>query len=72
MGGEVVDPRRTIPHSCILTCAVVLVVYILTYIAVVGFLPWDGPEGEASPAISRHLPPSPAIIYRHLFSPMLL
>ena len=53
MGGEVVDPQRTIPRSCILTCAVVLVVYLLTYIAVVGYLPWDGPDGFVSRVLAQ-------------------
>lgn len=45
MGGEVQNPRKTIPYSCIITCLVVLVIYMLTYISVIGYLPWDGPDG---------------------------
>ena len=29
MGGEVRDPKRVIPLSCIMTCCVVSVIYIL-------------------------------------------
>ena len=35
MGGEVRQPRKTIPRSCILTCAVMLCVYLLVYVAIV-------------------------------------
>jgi len=45
MGGEVEKPKRTIPGSCIITCACVLVIYILTYVSVIGYLPWYGPDG---------------------------
>lgn len=41
MGGEVRNPRRTIPVSCITTCVVVAVIYILVYVAVLGHLPWQ-------------------------------
>ena len=45
MGGEVVDPRRSIPRACILTCLLTAVAFLLTYVAVVGALPWYGPQG---------------------------
>jgi amino acid transporter len=35
-----VNPKKTIPYSCVITCFVVLVVYFGTYISVLGFLPW--------------------------------
>jgi amino acid transporter len=41
MGGEVRNPRRTIPISCIATCIIVGFVYILVYLAVLGHLPWQ-------------------------------
>jgi amino acid transporter len=40
MGGEVKNPKRTIPGSCIITCLVVLVICIAVYISVIGVLPW--------------------------------
>jgi hypothetical protein len=40
MGGEVRNPKRTIPGSCIITCLVVLVICIAVYISVIGVLPW--------------------------------
>lgn len=40
MGGEVVKPKRTIPIACIATCAVVLVIYELTYVSVLAYMPW--------------------------------
>eukprot|EP00811_Abedinium_folium_P034013 NODE_6932_length_1624_cov_8.150301.p1 GENE.NODE_6932_length_1624_cov_8.150301~~NODE_6932_length_1624_cov_8.150301.p1 ORF type:complete len:456 (+),score=145.25 NODE_6932_length_1624_cov_8.150301:100-1368(+) len=48
MGGEVENPRRTIPVACIGTCICVAVIYGLTYLAVVGYLPWSGPDGFVS------------------------
>ena len=45
MGGEVRNPRRTIPGSCIITCTLLLFVYMLTYVAIIGYLPWDGDDG---------------------------
>lgn len=42
MGGEVKNPRRTIPLSCISTCSVVAVIYLLCYVAVIGSMPWEG------------------------------
>jgi len=45
MGGEVEKPKRTIPGSCIITCGCVLVIYILTYVSVIGYVPWYGPDG---------------------------
>ena len=45
MGGEVQNPKKTIPHSCVITCFVVLVVYFATYFSVIGALPWFGPDG---------------------------
>lgn len=53
MGGEVCQPRRTIPLSCITTCAVVLLVYLLTYVAVVGYLPWYGEDGFVARALAE-------------------
>jgi len=41
MGGEVRNPRRTIPISCISTCLIVGCIYILVYLAVLGHLPWE-------------------------------
>jgi amino acid transporter len=40
MGGEVRNPRRTIPFSCIITCLVVLCVCFAVYLSVIGVLPW--------------------------------
>ena len=45
MGAEVKNPRRTIPYSCIMTCIIVAVVYMLTYVSVIGYLPWYGEDG---------------------------
>ena len=50
MGGEVQKPRRTIPGSCIITCSVLLCVYMLTYISILGYLPWGGDDGFATRA----------------------
>jgi len=44
MGGEVQNPRRTIPLSCIATCCIVGVIYVLVYLAVLGAIPWQGFE----------------------------
>jgi amino acid transporter len=41
MGGEVRNPRKTIPVSCISTCIIVGLMYILVYLAVLGHLPWQ-------------------------------
>jgi len=41
MGDEVQNPKRTIPISCIATCYVVGVIYVLIYIAIVGTWPWQ-------------------------------
>mmetsp|Transcript_110307 Transcript_110307/g.200691 ORF Transcript_110307/g.200691 Transcript_110307/m.200691 type:complete len:375 (-) Transcript_110307:96-1220(-) len=41
LGGEVCNPKRTIPVSCLLTCLIVAVVYILIYLAVLGHLHWE-------------------------------
>lgn len=40
MGGEVKNPKRTIPLSCVCTCCCVAVVYLLVYLSVVGSMPW--------------------------------
>jgi len=40
MGGEVQNPRRTIPLSCIVTCIIVAVIYILCYTSILGSMPW--------------------------------
>lgn len=45
MGGEVVNPRKTIPIACTGTCITVAIIYGLTYLAVIGYLPWAGPDG---------------------------
>lgn len=42
MGGEVQNPKRTIPLSCVYTCGVVAIIYLLCYIAVLGCMPWQG------------------------------
>lgn len=52
MGGEVKNPRKNIPYSCIITCLVVLVVYFLTYLSVCSFLPWFGEDGFVAAAES--------------------
>lgn len=41
IGDEVQDPRRTIPIAGIVTCSVVCVVYFLTYLGVLAYLPWQ-------------------------------
>lgn len=41
MGGEVRDPQRIIPISCIVTCIVVGIIFILVYLAVLGHIPWQ-------------------------------
>merc|ERR1712032_1051169 len=40
MGGVVRNPKRNIPLSCVGTCCIVAVIYVLTYIAVLGHLDW--------------------------------
>jgi amino acid transporter len=45
IGDEVKDAKRNIPRSCVITCVVVTVVYLAVYLAVLGYLPWDGPDG---------------------------
>lgn len=52
MGGEVRAPRSTIPKSCIITCGLVLVIYIATYVAVIGALPWYGESGFVARVLS--------------------
>jgi amino acid transporter len=57
MGGVVRNPKRNIPLSCVGTCCIVAVIYVLTYIAVLGHLDWrtfvdvysDHYEGDAIP-----------------------
>jgi len=57
MGGVVRNPKRNIPVSCIGTCLIVAVIYLLTYIAVLGHLDWrtfvdvysDHYEGDTIP-----------------------
>lgn len=46
MGGEVARPKRTIPLSCIATCICVLIVYELTYVSVIGYMPWFDTIGD--------------------------
>ena len=69
MGGEVSHPRRTIPLSCITTCGVVLLVYMLTYVAVVGFLPWYA-ERSLRPLVISHAF-SRLLTSSHVFSRLL-
>lgn len=45
MAGEVVDPRKSIPRATVITCIIVAVIYFLVYLSVMGYLPWDGPDG---------------------------
>jgi len=45
IGKEVKNPRRTIPIAGVVTCLVVCVIYFLTYLSVMAYLPWDGPDG---------------------------
>jgi len=45
IGQEVKDPQRTIPLAGVATCIIVCIVYFLTYIAVMAFLPWDPEDG---------------------------
>jgi len=45
MGDEVQRPRRNLPLACVGTCASVSVIYFAVYLAVLGYLPWDGPDG---------------------------
>jgi len=45
IGKEVKDPQRTIPVAGIMTCLIVCIVYFLTYIAVMAYLPWDPKVG---------------------------
>jgi len=45
IGKEVKDPERTIPLAGVATCIIVCIVYFLTYISVMAFLPWDPAEG---------------------------
>lgn len=45
IGKEVKDPTRTIPLAGIVTCFIVCIVYFLTYIAVMAYLPWDPKVG---------------------------
>jgi len=41
MGGEVQDAKKTIPRSCIFTCLIVAVIYILCYMSILGSMPWE-------------------------------
>jgi len=45
IGKEVKNPTRTIPVAGISTCFIVCIVYFLTYIAVMAYLPWDEAVG---------------------------
>jgi len=45
IGKEVKDPTRTIPLAGIWTCCIVCIVYFLTYLAVMVYLPWDPAVG---------------------------
>lgn len=42
MGDEVKAPRRNLPISCTRTCYIVCLVYFAVYLAVLGYLPWQG------------------------------
>lgn len=42
---QVQRPRRNLPLACVGTCASVSVIYFAVYLAVLGYLPWDGPDG---------------------------
>jgi len=45
IGKEVKDPERTIPLAGVATCIIVCIVYFLTYLSVMAFLPWDPADG---------------------------
>merc|ERR1712032_1363607 len=57
MGGVVRNPKRNIPLSCVGTCCIVAVIYVMTYVAVLGHLDWrnfvevysDHYEGDTIP-----------------------
>ena len=39
---QVKAPRRNLPISCTRTCYIVCLVYFAVYLAVLGYLPWQG------------------------------
>lgn len=41
MGGEVQNPKRNIPLSCVATCGCIAIIYLLVYVAVLGSMPWQ-------------------------------
>lgn len=43
--GNVRNPQKVIPLANIITCVVVALIYFLVYLAVCGYLPWDGADG---------------------------
>lgn len=45
IGGEVVDPKRTIPIACISTAFIIGIVYFLVIISIMGALPFLGDNG---------------------------
>merc|ERR1719189_3304530 len=45
IGEEVQNPEKTIPLAGVATCIIVCIVYFLTYLSVMAFLPWDPAEG---------------------------
>eukprot|EP01063_Lacrimia_lanifica_P008759 TRINITY_DN157_c0_g4_i1.p2 TRINITY_DN157_c0_g4~~TRINITY_DN157_c0_g4_i1.p2 ORF type:complete len:649 (+),score=346.62 TRINITY_DN157_c0_g4_i1:49-1995(+) len=45
MGDEVQNPRYIIPRAGVTTACVVTVIFFLVYLAVIGVVPWDGPDG---------------------------
>jgi amino acid transporter len=45
MGGEVRNPRKTIPYACISTSVCVGTTFILTYLAIGGVMSYYGPDG---------------------------
>lgn len=44
IGNDVKDPTRIIPLAGISTCIIVCIIYFLTYLAVMSYLPWDPEE----------------------------
>jgi len=45
IGKEVKNPEKTIPLAGVATCIIVCIVYFLTYLSVMAFLPWDPAQG---------------------------
>jgi amino acid transporter len=58
IGGEVIDPPRTLPRSIILAIAVVAMLYVSMQIGVLGAVPWQSlvPLADGSlPALGQHV-----------------